>query len=473
MKHESLAVVLLYFSLTGCSSVSEKYRKPESSAGDMPAWNGRLDGAISAADLDPAILAEWWKTLEDPELNSLIDRAIAANLDLRTAQAQLRRARAERNIAQANRSPSVGVGGSATRSGTTEDASSLYSASLDATWELDVFGGLARGVEAAEADLQAAEEVRRDVLVTVLAEVALNYADLRTLQRRRTIAQDNLESQQRYLSILMAQKQEGAATQLEVNRAEANVATTRSAIPSLEQQLSETKNRLAVLIGRNPGELNAELEAVSKLAVPQARVAVGVPAQVLRRRPDVRAAERRLAAETARVGVAVADLYPKFALKGSIGLESLSLESLFKTASGVFGFGPSAQWNAYDGGRTRERIEVQSALQEEALIDYDRAILTALEDVQNAVTAFTQEQLRNHSLEVAAKSEANAAKLATARYDAGVTDFLSVLDAQRSRLGAEDELARSNGAILSNLIRIYKALGGGWTPEPSKAEKRG
>lgn len=434
----------------------------------MESWNGRLEGAIRAQELDPEFLAHWWTGFEDPVLDSLIERAAVANLDIRAAQSQLRAARAQRVIAGTYSDPTVDARGGATLSGTQESSQELYSVGLDASWELDVFGGIERGVEAAEADFEAAEEARRDVLVTVLAEVALNYADLRTLQRRELLTQDNLKAQEEHLAIIRAQTEAGVATQLDLDRSIANVESTRSTLPALAQQVSQIKNRIAVLCGENPGALDGELDTWRELQVPSMEIAVGVPAEVLRRRPDVRRSERILAAETARVGVAVADLYPRFSLNGSIGLESDATSSLFDLANGLFSLGPRVQWNLFDGGRIRQQIEIQSALQEQAMIAYEGAILGSLEEVQNAITGFGQERLRLHSLQLAKDSAARAALLAQERFDAGVTNFLDVLDAQRSRLAAEDELAQSQGAIVNNLIRLYKALGGGWESVDAK-----
>ncbi len=440
----------------GCSPVGESYKRPEPTAGAVDIWNGRLDGAIRPEELDPKLLAKWWETLNDATLTMLIERATAANLDLRTASAQLRQVRAERNLSEAARSPTVDFGGSAQQSRGSGGNSQLYTVGLDARWEIDVFGGISRDIEAAEADLQAAEELRRDVLVTVLAEVALNYIDLHTATRRKTLTELNLASQQDYLNIVLDQEKAGAATRVDVDRASSNVETTRATIPTLNQQIRKIKNRLAVLVGKPPGGLDRDLVTLGPLPVKPGKIAVGVPAEVLRRRPDVRKAERELAAQTARVGVAIADLYPKFALVGSIGLESLSPTTWLSS------FGPRVQWNVFDGGRIRQKIEIQNAIQEQALVEYERAILNALEDVENAITAFTQEQVRRESLNNSAQASARAAQIAVARYEAGDIDFLAVLDAQRARFNAQDQLAQVEGKIMSDLIRLYKALGGGW-----------
>ncbi len=468
LRAASLALTVI---VAGCSSVDGTEYRPEQAKSRVPdGWNGRLEGAIRAEELDPEQLATWWTTLGDETLDSLVSRATAANLDIRTADVQLRQARSQRNIAAGANKPSISAGGAGARTGTSGNAGELYSASLDATWEIDVFGGIAASIEAAEADLQAVQEARRDVLVTILAEVALNYTELRTLERRREVTLANLETQEEQLDILSAQLQQGATTRLELDRARSNYETTKARVPSFDQQIIQSRNRLAVLLGKVPGSLDAELKKVeTRLSPPPVQIAVGVPAEVLRRRPDVRRAERTLAAETARVGVAIAELYPKFALVGTAGLESPSLSSLFRSASGVFSFGPRMNWNIYDGGRIREQIEVRSAEQENALIDYERTILAALEEVQNSIAAYTQEQIRYRSLQAAAAAATDAASLAQQRYDAGVSAYLDVLDATRTRLSAEDELASSEGQIITNLIRLYKALGGGWSP--SEAEE--
>ena len=451
---------------TACASVGPDYSRPEVPTPSV--WSGQLEGGLTAAELDPASLSRWWEGLGDPLLSRFVETAIEANLDLRTADARLRQARAERALARGARFPTLGGRGSAVRSGEITSggsSSELYSGGFDASWEIDVFGGQRRAIEAADADEQAAVESRRDVLVSVLAEVALNYVELRTFQRRLAIAEQNLKIQEDALGIVQAQVAGGAASGLDLEQATSNVAATRAQIPSLSQNLSRAKNRISVLLGEAPGSRSEEFRDARELPVPPVEVALGVPADVLRRRPDVRRAERQLAAETARVGVTTAELYPKFVLNGTIGIESLSGAGL-----GLYDVGPEVTWRIFDGGRTRSKIEVQDAIQEQALIAYESALLEALEDVENAITDFAEEQVRLRSLRESEEAAARAAALASTRYEAGASPFLDVLDAQRSLLSAADSRAASEGEVVSNVIRLYKALGGGWNSEEPGAE---
>lgn len=464
------ATSILFVSNVGCNTVGDDYVAPDLVVDSSSEWNGRFEGVITADDLDPALLATWWRSLGDPILNELITRAIAANLDIRTAASQLRQARSQRKIAAAAGAPQVGATGAGTRSGSSGSAGTgatgeLFSAGIDASWELDVFGGIERGVQAADADLQAAEEARRDVLISIIAEVALNYVDLRALEAQRGIAAANLAIQESSLGVVRSKVERGASSRLDLTRAEAQAATTRSKLPVLDQQVQAVQNRLAVLLGQPPGALTDLSSSESMLAIPDIRIAVGVPAEVLRRRPDVRGAERRLAAEVARTGVAIAELYPRFSLGGSIGLESLSLSSLFDSASRAFNIGPRAQWVLFDGGRLRAQVGIQEEAQEQALIAYESAVLSALEDVENSIAAFASEQLSNQSLRVAAAASTEAARIAKLQMEAGATSFLPLLDAQRTQLVDQQALQASDAEILANLVRLYKALGGGWDPE--------
>lgn len=480
----NLALIAGLVALTGCT-VGPDYKPPQA---DMNAEFHQLRQEAGLTAGKPAQLAHWWTTLGDPALNSLIDQAVGQNLDLRDAASRLRQARALRNSASGQRFPTLNANGSAQRSRASENAtpkaarggdltSNMYSAGFDAGWELDLFGGIARSVEAAEADVGAAADYRRDVMVSVLAEVALNYVEARSFQDRLAIARENLDSQTETFNIIQSRHAAGLTQDIDLERARSNMENTRSRIPELSTQLTRAKNRLATLLGDKPGALDTVFDKSAPVPDPPVEVAIGVPADLLRRRPDIRRAERVLAAETARVGVATAELYPKLRLTGSVGLESLTSGNLFETASRTFGIGSIVDWPLFSGGQIRSRIQAQSEVQQQAYIGWQSAVLAALEDVDNAVTAYANEQIRHASLQRSAKSAAHAATLARSRYDSGVADFIEVLDAERERLSAQDALAASNAEVTTDLIRLYKALGGGWqslanappTPAPSES----
>jgi len=461
-----LPVVLVILVLTGCATVGPDYVPPKKSVSKD--WHTQLKGGLTTGEMDPQALAAWWTTLNDLELSSLIDRAVLGNLDLKKALARVREARARRGAAKADLFPTLDTTGSATWSRSSKNTgtgktSDLYAASFDAGWELDIFGGVRRSVEAAGADLQAIQEGLRDVLVTLLAEVALNYFDVRTFQVRLTVAEANLEAQSETYQLTQWRYEAGLSDELAVQQARYNLENTRSQIPTLRTRLEEAMNRIAVLLGEQPGKVHAELEKREPIPVAPLEVAVGVPADILRRRPDIQRTERELAAQTARIGVATADLYPKFTLSGSIGLEALSLSNLSSSGTWSLSGGPRISWAIFKPGAIRQNIEVQSALQEQALIQYEAAILGALEEVENALVAYAGEQQRRDDLRKATRAAQKTVELAQHKYQAGLTDFSNVMDAQRSLLSFQDQLAQSDGTVTSNLVRLYKALGGGWT----------
>lgn len=421
-------------------------------------------------------LARWWTLLGDPLLTDLVANAIVEGLDVREAQARVREARARRAVAGADRFPTLSTTASATRNRVSEEirpqqtTTDLYSLSFDASWEVDVFGGKRRALESAEATLQAAQEDLRDVLVTLVSEVALNYTEVRSFQARLAIAQANLAAQTETYEIVRWRAEAGLTTQLDVEQAAFSLEQTRAQIPALRSGLEQAKNRLAVLLGQRPGSLDAQLAERQPVPVAPLAVAVGVPAEALRRRPDVRRSERQLAAQTAQVGVATAARYPSFALIGSIGLEALSLSNFFSAAARATQLGANASWTLFDAGRLRESVKVQSALQEQALVRYEAAVLAALNDIENALVGYAEEQERLQSLQAAAAAAERAFNLARQQYEAGLIDFQSVLDSQRSLLSLQSEVASSRAEVTSNLIRLYKALGGGWTPETATAQ---
>jgi NodT family efflux transporter outer membrane factor (OMF) lipoprotein len=451
--------------LAGCAPVGPDYVRPKPSAPDS--WRGSGRGGLETGRADPETLARWWTTLEDPALSALIIQGLRGNLDLREARARVREARARRGLSEAGLFPTLNASGSALHIRTSENSNTgreykLFAVGFDAAWELDVFGGLRRSIEAAEADLEASSEDSRDVMVSLLAEVALNYIEIRTFQTRLRVAAENITAQEETLELARSRFEAGLIAELAVQQARYNLENTRSQVPTLRTGLEAAQNRLAVLLGEPPGTLHAELAEPGPIPVPPAAVAVGIPADTLRNRPDVRRAERLLAAQTARIGEATGELYPRFTLNGSIGLESTREGRLFEKASRTWNVGPAVTWNLFDAGAIRRNIEIQSALQEQYLIRYESAVLAALEEVENAMTAYAEEQLRRESLASAVEAARLAALLAREQYTAGLVDFTSVLDAERSQLSFQDELARSEGAVTTNLVRLYKALGGGW-----------
>ena len=470
-----VSAVCISLLFTSCALVGPDYSREEPDAPE--AWHSVLAGGLNAEKVTPETLANWWLTLNDDDLNSLIGRAVQSNLDLKNAQARVREARALRGISQSSLFPSLMGDASFSRYRSSDNGISgnggehdLYTAGFDAGWELDVFGGIRRLVEASQADLEASQENLHDVLVSLMAEVALNYVELRTYQTRLIQTRANIKSQQHTYELNQSRFEAGLINELPVQQSLYNLERTRSHISTLHIGLEAAKNRLAVLLGQRPGSLAEEFSKEKAIPVIPASVAVGVPAEALRHRPDIRQAERNLAAQTARIGVATADLYPKFHLLGTIGLESLSSGNFFDSASQVWRIGPGISWNLFQGGAIRQNIEVHNARQEQALISYETTLLKALEEVENTLVAYAREQQRMESLRAATTAAQNAAQLAEDQFQAGLVDFSNVLDAQRAQINFEDELAQSEGNVTANLIRLYKALGGGWVSEVQKPE---
>jgi len=451
--------------LSGCA-VGTDYRVPEIPAPKV--WHTGLSGGLSNAPADTTQLASWWNTLNDLLLSQLIQAAIANNLDLKQAQARLREARARRSASEAERFPTLALQAGANRSRSSGEmgsgdsrTSETFSAGFDANWELDIFGAKRRAVEAAEASLDAAREDLRDVLVSLVAEVALNYVEVRSFQARFAVANASLATLSETWQIARWRREAGLTTQLDEDQAKLNLEQTRAQLPVLLTGREQAKNRLAVLLGRQSGTL-AELEAAAAIPSSPAEVAVSIPAEVLRQRPDIRRAERQLAAATAQVGVATAARYPNFSLTGTVGLQALSAPNLLQSSAGMFTLGSNAAWTLFDAGRIRQNIEIQNALQEQALIRYEAAVLDALRDVENALVAYAEEQNRRQALKEAVHAAQSAAGLAGNQYAAGLIDFLTVLDSQRSLLSLQDQLIQSEATVTTNLARLYKALGGGW-----------
>ena len=457
------ALLLLALALLGgCAAVGPDYQTPRSELPD--AWSRTAGNAGTRAE----DLADWWKRLDDPTLDRLIEDALGANPDLLAARARLREARARRQLAGAEEMPSVTATGSASRAkssgktgaGSTRD---LYSAGFDASWEPDIFGATRRGIEAAQADLEASGASLEGVRVSLVAELALDYVNLRAYQTRLAIARANLESQSETLQIADWRRQAGLATSLDVEQARANLEQTRAQVPALETSLTQAKHAIAILLGQAPASLDQRLSAPAPLPRVADAIAIGIPADTLRRRPDVVAAERKLAAETARIGVATAALYPGFQLSGSIGLDALNPADLLTRSALGHSLAAAVVGTLFDGGRLRQRVEIQNAVQEQALVNYRSTVLTALKEVEDALAALANSGRRQEALGRAAEAAGNAASLARQRYASGLVDFQTVLDSERSQLSTQDSLASADADRVTALIQLYKALGGGWS----------
>jgi multidrug efflux system outer membrane protein len=433
------------------------------------------------ASTQPAIdFTQWWKSFNDPMLNKLVDQARIANWDLKQAEGRVREARAQRAAVvsayypqvnssadvsrfrnSANSVTSNGVGGEHT----------LWEGGFDASWELDVFGGVRRGDEAATANIQASIADRNNVLVSLLGEVGRNYVELRGFQRQIAIAQDNVESQSESLDLTRAKFKAGIANDLDVAQAEAQVATTRSQIPLLETAAKQAIHQLGVLLGLPPEALLEELGQPQAIPAPPPTVPLGVPSELLRRRPDVMLAERSLAAATARIGVATADLFPRFTINGNVGLSASRFADLGNSSSAFWSIGPQVTWPVFNAGRIRAAIHIEEARTDQALASYEQTVLRALADVEDAMVTFENEQTRREILEQAVLSNRRAVDLSQQLYQRGLSPFLNVLEAQRALYLVEDQLVQSDTTVSSSAVALFKALGGGWETQQNEKVK--
>lgn len=473
----SLAALML----TGCKAVGPDYTEPTIAA--PAAWSSELPPfartpAAPGADATSE-LARWWTVFNDAALSSLIDRAVAGNLDLKSAVERVREARAARGIVAAGDKPSVDATGGYSRSAQSENTGNipgndlgkgrdLFEAGFDARWELDIFGGTRRAVEAADADIASAEWAARDVRVTIIGEVARNYVELRTSQQRLEIAKQNVQAQQQTLELTESRLRAGLTSELDVTRARSQLATTRATIPGLEGAIRRSTYALSVLTGQNPGALIAELAPVGQIPAIPAALPIDVPTDAIRRRADVRAAERSLAAASARIGVATAELYPSFSLNGAIGLATKNVGNFFDGDSRTWSIGPGVRWNILDFGRIRGNIAVQESRTAQALSGYEASVLTALREVDSAVVGFSSSWKQSDILSEAVAAQQRAVELSTKLYREGLADFISVLDTQRQLFLLQDQLVESRGTTTLNLVELYKSLGGGWEEAPAQ-----
>ncbi len=448
----------------GCA-VGPDYVEPVYEGPD--AWQNAAAADVQA---DAPVIRQWWTAFEDPMLDSLIVKAEVSSLDLGMAVSRIREARAYYQITGGDYWPQVGAGGNVIRTETPDfyfpggdNPATNWEFGLNASWEIDVWGKNRRAREASGAALDASIEDYRDVLVSLYADVASTYIDIRTLQMRLDFALSNQQSQRSTLDIVVAREDAGLVPMLDVSQARSNLANTEAAVPLLQIGLEAALNRLAILLGQAPGTLDEQLRSHSGLPRPRTDLAVALPAELLRRRPDVRRSERDLASQSARIGVATAELYPSFSLGGALVLKAPQFGDLGESGAFGWSFGPEVKWNLFTGGKIRGQIKVEEARTEQLLAAYEITVLGALAEVENSLVGLRQEEMRRELLKVAAESAQQSVTLVETQYVSGLTDFQNYLDAQRVLFNQQDQLASSRGKVLINLVNLNRALGGGWS----------
>jgi NodT family efflux transporter outer membrane factor (OMF) lipoprotein len=482
---------VLSLSLLGCTVgpdfVAQNPDVPKDWVGTAKA-QGSTQAQSSIVTAAPVQAGAWWTSFHDPVLTSLIERAAASNLDLRTAALRISEARAQRGVAGAGQWPSLSGNASYMNQRFSEKTAQgsvfgslgnlgadsglaipsypnpydQFQIGFDASWEPDLFGGVRRLVEAADADTQASIEDADDALVSLDGEVARAYIDLRNAQAHREITQDNLNAQ-REIEVLARQKMRaGLGSDLDVSNAAAQTTTTQAQLPLFKRQIDTGINQLSELLAREPGALQTELQTATAVPPVPPNVPIGLPAELIRRRPDIRAAEVRLHAATARVGVAIADLFPRITLDASFGTQAERFPDLANWASRFINIGPSLQIPIFEGGKLRATVRLQNIREKEAAVAYAKTVLSALHEVENALIAYNTEQNRRRSLQATLAHNRDVLALAHQRYKGGLTMFLDVLDAERAMQQTELSLADSTAAVSTDLVALYKALGGGW-----------
>jgi NodT family efflux transporter outer membrane factor (OMF) lipoprotein len=481
------AVLLASVVLLSACSVGPTFVPPEPVHPDQ--WNATAATATQTKSLPVAesVDRQWWKLFSDPTLNELITRAQSANLDLRITALRLAQSREQRHAVAGNRLPTINASASYQRQRQSEvgvntrmidvigppgnrdaiidalaEPFDVYQAGFDASWELDLWGRVRHSVESADASVAAGIEELHDAQLTLMAEVARNYVELRGMQDQLRIAVDDVAAGEDLLKLTEYRAAGGLVTDLDVQRQRGRLAEARARVPQLQQQESQIINSLALLLGEQPGVLQGQLSSAAAVPAVPPKIAIGVPSEVARRRPDIRRAEARLHAATADIGVAVADLYPRITLTGSFVQQSLANSDLSDWGARQWVVGPSLQLPIFDGARRRATVELRKLQQQEAAIAYQRTVLRAWHEIDNALTAYSAEQTRNDELAQSVSASRAAYDLANTRYEHGLTDFLIALDAQRTLLQAQRAYSDSTTTISTQLVALYKALGGGW-----------
>ena len=460
----SIPVLLALAALAACAPLAP-HRNQVAVVDVPPAWSATAGGG----GIGSTSLVGWWSRFSDPTLNTLVEQAIQANTSVALAQAALQQARAARDVAAAALSPSVSGSASAQRARNSNNTNNSFNTGLDASWELDLFGANRSGVQAGDATVRAGLASLGDAQVSIAAEVGLNYIALRSSQARLAIAVRNLASQQETLQITRWRQQAGLVSAIEAEQALAAVEQTRAQIPTLQTAIDQTRHALAVLSGQTPAIALPLLQASAPVPVPPGNLALALPAETLRQRADVRATEHQIAAALAQVARADAVRLPSFRLGGSVGLNALTLGTLTNGASLAAAVLASVSMPIFDGGAALAQVRTQQAALDQARVRYRAAVLTALQEVEDALVALQGDNARLSNLQAAASAAGNAATLARQRYSAGLVDFQTVLETQRTELSTQDNVATGVAAISTDHVRLYKALGGGWVSDDGAA----
>lgn len=477
MKKINIAVISIFILLLAVPLFAENRQDPadtELSEGKWIEMAHRYPIPAMSGDVlsepDPEILAKWWESLNDEILTQLVELSLQSNRDLASARSKVTEARAALGINKAALLPWLDNTDywyntrTPVKTGGTGKGIDIYRLGIDASWEIDIFGGKRESIKAGTASLQAEYASLHASWVSLSAEVALNYLTLRTLQERLMIAERNLLLQQETLEMLQSRVDAGLSDHLALNQSKYTLEQTKAEIPPIKNSVEEVKNMLAVLTGSVPGSLSEMLDEVKPIPMLDLEMMTGIPANSIRQRPDIFAAERKLAAQIARKKSARADLWPKFYLLGSIGTEALDTGSLFEGPGKAYSFGPKIVWPIFHGGAIRNNIKVQTARQEQYLAAYEQTVLNAVSEVRNALTAGIEERKRNEALRRGIEAAQTALDVANDKYMNGLTDFNNVINAQRALLTLSEANAISDGQITSNSVRLFKALGGGWAP---------
>ena len=465
----ALGITLLITLQSGCA-VGPDYQKPKTTT--PPQWAASLHGGETNVPVD---LTHWWQNFGDTNLDALMLTAVQSNLTLQVAEAHVREARFQRGVISGTFWPSIGAGAGYSRNrynsyppltgfGIPLDYNA-YNGDFDAAWELDIFGGTRRAIQAASAQVGVAEYGQRDVLISVMAEVARDYITARAYQQRLDIARENIRAEQNILTLTTNRFATGLGDELDEQQAKALLKNTEAEIPSLQTGFDESVFELSVLLGQPPGTLVNEMSVEKDIPITPPTVPVGLPSDLLLRRPDVQQAEQQLAAATAQIGVAKADLFPKFSLTGIAGFQSIDAGTWLNYMSHYWTAGPTVQWELFEAGSIVANVHVQNARQQAALAQYQQTVLVALEDVENALTSYAREQVRRESLQESAAADQRALELATQLYKSGLADFLHVLDSESALYTEQDALVQSDQTVSLDLVQLYKALGGGWESE--------